>query len=226
MHGSEAGDYYNQFTYDFLCEQFNALPIHKQFPVIEAVKDQLIESSKNIMEEPLEKDIFVQPEKTESDSKEDIELIRINEKAELKFKKCLIDEHVFSSFYGKIFEPKYYYYKCKENKKPYICVEVEIPGENQIDAVAENIAGMWNITISGKKIVDKAKDIEPKTSVNNRDEGNFNLNIKLDSNSFQLAKKKPNKKLTKEKSKNGLSCFYFELVDDGDEDSEDSKNDD
>ena len=105
-------------------------------------------------------------------------------------------------------------------------MEVEIPGENQIDAVAENIAGMWNITISGKKIVDKAKDIEPKTSVNNRDEGNFNLNIKLDSNSFQLAKKKPNKKLTKEKSKNGLSCFYFELVDDEDEDSEDSKNDD
>ena len=226
MHGSEAGDYYNQFTYDFLSEQFNALPIHKQFPVIEAVKDQLIESSKNIMEEPLEKDIFVQPEKTESDSKEDNELIRINEKAELKFKKCLIDELGFSSFYGKNFEPKYYYYKCKENKKPYICVEVEIPGENQIDAAAENIAGMWTITISGKKIVDKAKDIEPKTSVNNRDEGNFNLNIKLDSNSFQLAKKKPNKKLTKEKSKNGLSCFYFELVDDEDEDSEDSKNDD
>ena len=44
-------------------------------------------------------------------------------------------------------------------------MEVEIPGENQIDAVAENIAGMWNITISGKKIVDKAKDIEPKTSI-------------------------------------------------------------
>jgi len=74
--------------------------------------------------------------------------------------------------------------------------------------------------------VDKAKDIEPKTSVNNRDEGKFNLNIKLDSNAYQLAKKKPNRKLLKEKSKNGLSCFYFELVDDDDEDSDSSKKDD
>ena len=226
MHGSEAGDYYNKFTYDFLSEQFNSLPNFKQFPVIEAVKDQLIESSKNIMEEALENDIFVQPEKTESDSKENTDLIKINEKTELKFKKCLIDELGFSSFYGKNFVPKYYYYKCKENKKPYICVEVEIPGENQIDAIADNIGGMWNITVSGTKNVDKAKDIEPKTSVNNRDEGKFNLNIKLDSNAYQLAKKKPNRKLLKEKSKNGLSCFYFELVDDDDEDSDGSEKGD
>ena len=75
MHGSEAGDYYNKFTYDFLSEQFNSLPNFKQFPVIEAVKDQLIESSKNIMEEALENDIFVQPEKTESDTKEITDLI-------------------------------------------------------------------------------------------------------------------------------------------------------
>ena len=43
----------------------------------------------------------------------------------------------------------------------------------------------------------KTQYIEPKNSVNNRDKGNYNLNIQLDSNSFLLPKKKPNKKLTK-----------------------------
>ena len=31
MHGTEAGDYYNQFTYDFLSKQFNSFPLHHKF---------------------------------------------------------------------------------------------------------------------------------------------------------------------------------------------------
>jgi len=51
----------------------------------------------------LEKDNFVKPEKTETDSNESNDIIKINENIELKFKKCLIDELVFLRFYVKIF---------------------------------------------------------------------------------------------------------------------------
>ena len=53
MLGIEAGDYYNQFVYDFLSAQFNARHIHEKFPVVEVVKQQSIDSSKNIMETPI-----------------------------------------------------------------------------------------------------------------------------------------------------------------------------
>ena len=69
------------------------------------------------MEEQLEKDNFAKPEKTETDSKESNNIIiKINEKIELKFKKCLIDKLWFSSSYGKIFVPKFYDYQCKKSK--------------------------------------------------------------------------------------------------------------
>ena len=68
------------------------------------------------MEEQLEKDNFVKPEKTEIESKESNNIIKINEKIRFEFKKSLIDKLGISSYYGKIIEPKFYNNKCKENK--------------------------------------------------------------------------------------------------------------
>lgn len=215
MHGSEAGDYYNQFVYDFLSEQFNSNPVHEKFPVIEAVKQQCIESSKSIMVEPIEslKDF--------EDSEQEIKLKSISDDEKertLNFKRCLIDELGFSSFYGTNFEPKYSCYKTIVNKKPYVCVKVEIPGESKHKCKAEISENYWNISVKGDKIIDKSEDIDPKTSINNREEGKFNLNIKLDSTEFQLKEKRPEKDLSK--SIEGLRCFYFPLIDDHESDPE------
>lgn len=215
MHGSEAGDYYNQFVYDFLSEQFNANPVHEKFPVIEAVKQQCIESSKNIMVEPIDslKDF--------EDSEDVIKLKTLSDddkERTLSFKRCLIDELGFSNFYGTNFEPKYSCYKTIVNKKPYVCVKVEIPGESKYKCKAEISENYWNISVNGNKTIDKSEDIEPKTSINNREEGKFSLNIKLDSTEFQLKEKRPEKDLTK--SIEGLRCFYFPLIANDESESE------
>lgn len=219
MHGTEAGDYYNKFVYDFLSEQFNAQPIHEKFPVIEAVKQQCIESSKNIMETPIE---------SMNDFEEKEEVIKLKNMTEdgkekkLNFKRCLIDELGFSSFYGANFEPKYSCYKTCVDKKPYVCINVEIPGESKCKCKAEINDGIWNIQVSGKKLIDTKDVIDQKTSISNREEGSFLLNIKLDSSEFQLKEKRPDKNLTKQI--NGLNRYYFPLMGD-DGDSSDSNED-
>ena len=205
MHGTEAGDYYNKFVYDFLGEQFNSLPVNETFPVIEAVKEQLIEASKYLMEETiLTNESFI--------TNENEEKIQLNDKVNLQFKKCLIDELGFSSFFGKKFEPKYSYYKCIIDKKEYVCIEVEIKGDKKIKRKAESIDKYWNISIYGKKILDKSSDIAPKLSNIKREEGPFNLNIKLESKLFELTSKKHDKTLNEKNSKDGLICFYFPLM--------------
>lgn len=219
MHGTEAGEYYNQFVYNFLSEQFNAQPIHEKFPVVEAVKQQFIESSKNIMESPIEMNDFEERE-------EEIKLKSTTEdgkEKKLNFKRCLIDELGFSSFYGANFEPKFSCYKTCVDKKPYVCINVEIPGENKCKCKAEINDGIWNISVSGKKLIDTKDIIDPKTSKGNREEGSFLLNIKLDSSEFQLKDKKPEKNLTQ--SVNGLNRYYFPLMGD-DEESSDSNDGD
>jgi len=52
MHGTEAGNYYNDFVYKFLCEQFNAFPLRNKFPIIEDVKQQCMENSNKMMVDP------------------------------------------------------------------------------------------------------------------------------------------------------------------------------
>ena len=117
MDGTEAGDYYNEFAYYFLSEQFNAFPIHQKFPIIEDIKKQFIENSSKLLENPIESlDEFEKPKKGE---KEIIKL-KLEKDNNLEFKRCLIDELGFSYFYGAYFEPKYAYFKTYIDKKPYL----------------------------------------------------------------------------------------------------------
>jgi len=108
MHGTEAGDYYNEFAYDFLSEQFNAFPIHHKFPIVEDVKKQFIESSNKLMEKPIKSiDEFEKP----NEGEKEIIKLKLEKDKTLEFKRCLIDELGFSNFYGAYFEPKYAYFK-------------------------------------------------------------------------------------------------------------------
>ena len=67
--------------------------------------------------------------------------------------------------------------------------------KKKIKCKAESIDKYWNILIYGKKILDKSNDIDPKLSNIKREEGPFNLNIKLESKLFELASKKHDKTL-------------------------------
>ena len=220
MHGTEAGEYYNQFAYNFLSEQFNAFPKHYKFPIIDDVKNQCMLSSYKMMVNPIESiDDF---EKSESEIKLKSKDKEGNEK-KLAFKKCLTDELGFSNFYGANFDPKYAYFKTIIDKKPYVCIQVEIPGESKATCRAKMIEHNWNVTIKGNKILEKVKTEDNSTAYSKREEGEFNLVIKLNSEDFQLQETKPDKNKTTKI--NGLNSYYFPMVG-GDNDSEQEEDED
>lgn len=220
MHGTEAGEYYNKFAYEFLSKQFNSFPIHYKFPIIEDVKQQCISNSYKMMVNPIESpDEF---ENSESEIKLKSKDKEGNEK-NLVFKKCLIDELGFSNFYGANFDPKYAYFKTLIDKKPYVCIQVEIPGESKVTCRAKMIEQNWNVTVKGKKILEPIQNEDNQTSFSKREEGDFNLVIKLNVEDFQLTEQKPDK--SKTTKINGLNCYYFPLVGNGNSSDEDNEDD-
>ena len=220
MHGTEAGDYYNNFAYEFLSKQFNAFPIHHKFPIIEDVKQQCMQNSLKMMVHPIESlDEF---EKSESEIKL-ISKDKEEDQKRLVFKRCLVDELGFSNFYGANFDPKYAYFKTIIDKKPYVCIQVEIPGEAKVTCRAKMFEQTWNVTVKGNKMLKMNESEDKHTSFSKREEGDFNLLIKLNVEDFQLKENKPDKnKTTKE---NGLYSYYFPLVGGQDSDEEDEKDD-
>ena len=238
MHGTEAGEYYNEFTYNFLSDQFDNFPIHKKFPIIEEVKQQLIDNSEKLMEKPLKS--FDEFEMTGEGEKEKIKLKKKKDEKgkdiELEFKRCLIDELGFSNFYGHYFEPKYSYFKTYLEKKPYICIELEISGIHKMKKFeAETFDIYWNIEIQGIKIRDKIDESKKDNIDNennekknpypkewgNREYGEFSINIKLKIEDFPLAAKKPDRKKTIKKD--GLLSYFIPLVSEGDNEEEESE---
>ena len=219
MHGTEAGDYYNHFAYEFLSGQFNAFPIHHKFPIIEDVKQQCMENSNKMMVHPIESlDEF---EKSETEIKL-ISKDKEEEQKRLLFKRCLVDELGFSNFYGANFEPKYAYFKTIIDKKPYVCIQVEIPGECKVSCRAKMFETSWNVTVKGNKMLKMIEGDDKHTSFSKREEGDFNLLVKLNVEDFQLKEHKPDK--SKTTNENGLYSYYFPLVGGGDTDSEKSED--
>ena len=219
MHGTEAGDYYNRFTYEFLSKRFDSFPIHKKFPIIEDVKQQCMENSYKMMIHPIKS--LEEFEKSESEIKL-ISKDKEEDQKRLVFKRCLVDELGFSNFYGANFEPKYAYFKTIIDKKPYVCIQVEIPGECTVNCRAKMFEQTWNVTVKGNKML-KMNDGEDKhTSFSKREEGDFNLLVKLNVEDFQLKENKPDK--SKTTNENGLYSYYFPLV--GGDDSDSDKDED
>ena len=154
MHGTEAGDFYNNFAYEFLSKQFNSFPLHHKFPIIEDVKQQCMENSLKMMVHPIESlDDF---EKSESEIKL-ISKDKEEEQKRLLFKRCLVDELGFFTFRGGNFDPKYAYYKTIIQNKPYLCIQVEIPGEAKVRCKAKIVDQYWYITVKGVIIIVQIK---------------------------------------------------------------------
>ena len=89
MHGTEAGDYYNNIAYEFLGEQFNAFPCHHKFPIIEDVKQQCMNNSYKMMVHPIES--LEEFEKSESEIKL-ISKDKEEDQKRLEFKRYLVDK--------------------------------------------------------------------------------------------------------------------------------------
>ena len=146
MHGTEAGNYYNDFVYEFLRKQFNSFPLSNKFPIIEDVKYQFMENSNKMMMHPIVS--LGEFEKSETEIKL-ISKDKEEEQKRLLFNRCLVDELGFSNFYGANFVPKYAYFKTVIDKKPYVCIQVEIPGECKVSCIAKIVDNYLQITVKG-----------------------------------------------------------------------------
>ena len=207
MHGTEAGNYYNDFAYEFLSKQFNSFPLRNKFPIIEDVKQQCMENSNKMIVHPIESlDEF---EKSETEIKL-ISKDKEEEQKRLLFNRCLVDELGFSNFYGANFVPKYAYFKINIDKKPYVCIQVEIPGECKVSCRAKMFDQSWNVTVKGNKMLKMIEGDDKDTSFSKREEGDFNLLVKLNVEDFQLKDNKSDK--SKNTIENGLYSYYFPLV--------------
>ena len=114
--GTEAGNYYNQSTIDFLKKQIIIETFTKNFDIIESFKKFLSMCSGTYMEKPIGIDDI------EYDNRQ--KKIIIKTKKKIILKKYFINEIGISNFYGKIIEP-FYDYKQSEDQME---IMIELPG--------------------------------------------------------------------------------------------------
>ena len=190
---SNAGNYYNNYTLEFLENSYQQIINLKPFDVLESIKERFKNISNGFIEKFSDEIVFddSNPQK-----------IKLKKPEEIILKRCFIDELGFSNLKANGFEPTYNYYQ-KDNN---IIIRVEAPGNCELNSKIDFRGEKTIININGNK----KKDKEPKelkdNTFNNREMGTFNLKIPLNSNEFKIKNTPP--KILK---KNGLFIINFEL---------------
>ena len=179
--GSEAGEYYNNYTLEFLENEYQRVTDLQSFDVIKSIKKRFIELSSEIMEK-IEK-----PVNMNDFDNGDNKLIKLNNPKEIILKKCLIDELGFSNLKADGFEPTYNYYK-KDDK---IIVRVEAPGNSTINSTILPAGEYTFIRLSGLKKRDKEPANLEDNMFNSREMGFYTLDIPLKSDDFLIKGESP-----------------------------------
>ena len=202
---SEAGNFYNNYTIDFIESQYNEQWDKKKFDIIEEVKKQFSMNSKRYLEQKIEKNEF--------NSNEDImqnKIIKLNEEKELTLKKCLIDEIGNPIFKINGFEPNYNVFI---NDK-FLEIRIELPGNAKPEISPPKFTGENTIiTVNGVKNCDKEPKNPEDCIYNSREYGKFDIDIH-----FKTEEIKINSTLKDNKFKNGVLFLKYQL--DTDEKSE------
>ena len=174
---SEAGQYYNDYTLQFIEKLYGINTNLEGFNIIETVKERFKEFSKDVLEN-------FQGELEFDNSPNSIKL---KNPKELKLKKFFIDESGFSYMKEDGFEPNYSCYKT--NNK--IIVKIEAPGNCKIDSDIILKGEYIIIKIKGNKEEDEQiKNIE-NTFYNERKFGKFYLSIPLNQDGFTIKNAPP-----------------------------------
>ena len=237
---SEAGKYYNQFTLDFLENNYQSVTHLKSFDVIETIKERFLKLSKEIIEKTDEKDSKYSEEKNrkandnnntkhshEDKTDEEIpkvifddsnpDLIKLKDEKEIILKKCLTDELGFSNLKANGFEPTYNLFK--QDKK--VIVRVEAAGNCKIDTDIE-FAGEYNIIkLWGEKKKDKEPKNEKDNIFNTREYGSFSLEIPLKAEDYLLSNDQPTIE-----NKKGILFLEYKLAQKANKKGYETKEDD
>ena len=180
---SPAGNYYNNFIVKFLRNQMNNFPKQSPFPIVEKIKDYFFHQSNRYLENPLQLDSFEDSE----------DAIKLKKDTDLKLKKILVDEMGISSYIGKSYSPRYCYFIYKNR----FYFQIEMPGKFDKKQFKYNIyvkESYYIIDIKANKIIG-SKDLFPKEKPgkkfnNSREEGPFQIRIKVLAEDFQFKEQK------------------------------------
>ena len=181
--GSEAGNYYNPFTLDFIESEFQRVTDIKTFDVIKTVKERFIEKSTDFMEK-LEKPLKLSDF---DDSNNKLIKLNNNNNNNVALKKCLIDELGFSNLKANGFEPTYNYYK----KGDKIIIRLEAPGNTSIKSNVDALGEYKIIRLTGNKKKDKEPEKLEDNVFNSRESGPFLLDIPLKNEDFMIKNEPP-----------------------------------
>ena len=197
--GSQAGEYYNNLTLDFLENSYQNVINLKSFDIIETVKERFIEISKEIIErtgKPLNKKDF--------DNSND-KYIKLNNPKNVTLKNCLIDELGFSNLITNGFEPTYNYFQ-KDNK---IILRIEAGGNSNIISAKVDFGGEYTyLRVKGIKKKDKEPQKLEDNIHNSRKFGNFALDIPLKPWEYIIKNEDP-----EVKEKKGIISIEYKLDD-------------
>ena len=211
--GSNAGNYYNEYAISHLWNLVSVSYNWKEIDVIQEIQNCFIDFSKQVFEYNVNsKD----NKKIQTLTNEDIifdekdNSIKLKNDFEIRFKKLLVNELGISNFRNNNCDPKYSYYKRKEEKASYFVVKVEIPGNYEdLNGIASIEHEYTLFKISGKKL----KDNDDKVNISIKDVreyGEFGIILPLLTSEIRYLNKKAIIDTNPEK---GIISFSF-LIDD------------
>ena len=197
--GSEAGNFYNEHTIDFIETQYNVQWVKNKFDVIEEVKKQFSKLSKLYLEQKIEKNEF--------NSNEDIlqnKIIKLNKEKELTLKKCLLDEIGNPIFKLNGLEPKYNVFVNEQ----FLEIRVELPGNCNPEVSPFNYSGEDTvITVSGNKNYDKEPKNPEDCIYNSREYGKFEIDIPFKTGEYRII----DQTLKEKKIKKGILILKYKI---------------
>jgi len=201
---TEAGDYYNPFTYKVLREQFNTFTERKPLSIIEEVKNKFVEWSSDLLEDRIDSEnieiVMGENQKEEKIKFKSSE--KNNEAIKLVPKACISDELGLNIYRSNGYEPTYYYYI--ENDE-YLVVVLEAPGEITIDDKYADTSLNEIIVVGNKEDYLSTK----KPISNNTKVGKFKMRIKY-RNNISIADEEPVE--GQETFEKGILQFKFKLI--------------
>lgn len=145
--GSEAGNYYNNYTLKIIENSYLNVTDLINFDIIESIKNRFIDVSKEIIENNNDNQLTI--DDFCNNDNDNNKYIKLKDEKEITLKKCLIDELGFSNLKGNGFEPTYNFYKHKTENK--IIIRLEAPGNSEIKSKIEYRGENTIIQLSGKK---------------------------------------------------------------------------
>ena len=198
---SEAGKYYNEYTYKFIENLFNTITEIKKFDVFEEIKNEFKEMIPNILNKKIDKISF--------NKNEDIinnKIIKLELEEDLSLEKYFLDEELLS-LNTKIFKPKYNYFKPDDKT---LEIRLEIPGNAKCNIERMIEKNFYKLKVTGIKKPDTSPKNPDDNIINIRQFTDFEFIISLPKEEFQSISEKPKEGYPK--SVNGLYITQFDLT--------------